>query len=371
MTNDIVQTDAPSSEDSAPADTPTLEQMVDQGQDAGPETSDTPDNITGDDSGSLTDDTQQQQTITEEPVEPELAAIPETPVQEQPQTHDLPPELLQALNDPRGRERLLNLDKLYGQQSNELGQLRRQVQQYQELGDPNEIRNVLQRHMEQAQISNLQPWNRGHPQHQRFQVTRERWRTDMKRLERVAPENREAVRQSFEEDYSPEDLQALKAHDAWRASEESLSPEDREDRLREITRQETLATIQTWEQSQVNRMHARALLDKHGDLLLKHEDDVNRIMNPATPRRDIALELIQARAELAALKGKSIKDSRQVATAQARDRLTKDQAGISRDAPRRSIDLKAAALKAAAEGDSPLEVMQDLFNEHQDPNRSD
>lgn len=366
MTTDIVQTDA-LSEDSALTDTPSLEQTVDQGQDVGADTATPPQA----DPSSLTDDTQQNPADNAEAAFDAAAAEPEAIVQDPVAALDLPPELKQVLADPRGRDRLLNLDKLYGQQSNELGQLRQQVQQYQQLGDPERIRSVLQSQEEQARISNLKPWNRGHPEHQRFQILRERRRIDDQRLSRVPPENREAVRQALEADYNPEDLQALKSYEGWRSQEDSLSPEDREDRFREIARQEAIASRQEWERSQIHQMQARAVLDKHGDILLQNTEVVERVMNPNTPRRDLAVELALAHAEIAALKGKSVKDSRQVATAQARDRLIKDQASVSRDANnRRPVDLKAAALKAAANGEDPFEVMMDLHAQAQNPHGS-
>lgn len=371
MTTDIVQQDAPS-EDSALADTPSLEQMVDQGPDQDSANADTPTDANAD-TGSLTDDTVESNTPETSPEEAAEAAFeaataePDAPAPELNAANALPPELQQILADPRGRDQLLNLHKLYGQQSNEVGQLRRQMQAYQELGDPQQLRSVLEQQNEQARLSNLNPWNRGHPQHQRFQMIRDRWNTDQKRINRVAPEQQAAVRQALEADYNPEDLQALKGYEDWRSSEESLSPEDREDRQREIARQETIATIQHWEQSQMNRMQARSVIDKHGDLLTQHYDDVERVMNPQTPRRDLAIEVVRLKAELEALKGKSIKDTRQVATAQARDRLIKDQASVSRDSQRPQIDMKTEAMRRAKMGEDPFDVLVELSEQAQNP----
>lgn len=373
MTTDIVQQDA-TSEDSVSTDTPSLEQMVDQGSETDSTTVDTPNEANLD--SSLTDDTESNPETSQAEVDAEAAfdaaaAEPDVPTPEQkPAAPELPPELQQILADPRGRDQLLNLHKLYGQQSNEVGKLRQQMQAYQELGDPQQLRSVLEQQQEQARMSNLNPWNRGHPQHQRFQTTRDRWRIDQKRIERVPPENREAVRQALEGDYSPEDLQALKSYEDWRSSEESLSPEDREDRQREIARQETLSTIQQWEQSQMHRMQARAVLEKNGDALAENFEDVERFMNPATPRRDLAVDYVRIKAELEALKGKSIKDTRQVATAQARDRMVKQQAGISRDGAPRRIDMKTEALRRAKLGEDPFDVMMELSEQSQNPHSS-
>lgn len=364
--SDDTLTDANLGEETATADIPSLEQMSDAGDASEPGDTGTP---SQDATQALTTDTEPNTPSPEEAAADEaFAAAEETPkpsVAAAPAL-DLPPALAEILKDPARRDQLLNLHQLYGQQSNEIGKLRQAVQQYQGLGDPETLRATMQQQQEAARVATLKPWNRGHEQHQRFQTVREQWRVDQRRLDRVAPENREAVRASLEQDYSPDDLASLRQYDDWKNREESLSPEDREDRLREMSRQETMAMIQQWEQTQLQRMQSQAVIQQHGEVLGQHMQDVEWAMNPSTPRRDLAIELAKAKAELDALKGKSVTDARQVATAQARDRITKESAGISRDGgTRRPVNLQVEAARRAKNGEDPFEVMLELHEQSQ------
>ncbi len=69
------------------------------------------------------------------------------------------------LGDPREAQRLENLDKVYGRQAQEIGQLRQQVQQYQGLPPAEQLRAQHELAQRQAEIANRKPWDSRHPEH--------------------------------------------------------------------------------------------------------------------------------------------------------------------------------------------------------------
>lgn len=284
----------------------------------------------------------------------------------------LPPELDAIAKDPARLQKLTNLEKLYGQQSGELGQLRKQVAQWEGL-DRQQVESALQMQQRTARESQLNPWNRDHPQNRDFAQLRERRRIDDLRLSRVAPENREAVRQALEADYSPEELATLKSYESWRRREDSLSPEDREDRMRETARAEARAEMQNLLQYQRQVQATETFIAQHPDLLTKNRELLTRAMDERTPRSALAAEIAAKDAQIAELLARQSKDGRVVETAKAQAETAQRSAVIGRDggqARRKGDPVKEALKRAAVEGAGfdAFDMLVQSREETHDPN---
>jgi len=264
----------------------------------------------------------------------------------------LPPELDVIAKDPQQLKRLweqhTNLQKLNGQQSNELGQLRKVASQWEGL-DRRQVDSLLQQQQQAAKQANLNPWNRDHPENRNFAQVRERRRIDDLRLSRVAPEAREEVKRALDADYTPEELNHLKSYEQYRRQEDSLTPEDREDRYREMARTESRNEIQRLLQYQEQTRSTQEFLAKNPDLMSNHSDLLMRALDEQTPRSQLAAEIAALKAQVAQLTGQRGKDIRVVETARAQTANSQRAAVIGRDGgqPRRKGDPVAAALKAA------------------------
>lgn len=155
--------------------------MSDQNLDTAAATSATADTSAGDPgvatattaTGSATSAETQTAASTQAPSQPQTAADtttqPATPGQDD-WTRNVPDELQQILRDPQGAKRLAGMHKLYGQQTNEIGALRKQVQQYEGL-DPQQARTALQELEKLKAQQQASPFSKRHPE---FAANRER-----------------------------------------------------------------------------------------------------------------------------------------------------------------------------------------------------
>lgn len=304
---------------------------------------------------------------TPEPIQNPLAAALATPTEPKPDpVSALPPEIQSLLKDPVAfaakAKHWQNLESLAGRQAQELGPLRQQLQQYQGI-DPVQARAVLAEREQAAKQAQLNPWNRGHPAHADFRSIRELRRRDDQRLASVAPEQREAVKTALEAAYSPEEQAQLKAYEAYRHHEDAMTPEDREDRQRDMARSVAREEVQAYIQYQEQTRRTHEFVAKHPTLMTEHQDLLRRALDEQTPRSDLAAEIAALKQQLADATGQRAKDVRVVETAKARDSIVKQTAVIGRDGsagPRRADPMKVAR-DAAANGES---VLQALARQH-------
>lgn len=283
------------------------------------------------------------------------------------------PEAQAILNDPERFKRFVNLEKLHGQQANELGQLRKTVQQYDGI-DPQQARAVLAEREQAAKQANLNPWNRGHNDNASFNQLRARRRVDDARLGRVAPEQREAVRAALEADYSPEELASLKQYDGYRQREEMMTPEDREDRNRETARQVAREELQAFIQYQDQTRRTTEFAAKNPELMDKEQPTLLHFLDQNIPRSTLAAEYVAIKAQLQQVLGNRGKELGVVETAKAQTAQAKQAAAIGRDsgAPRRKANpVDALVARAAKEGrtftsDDAFDALIKAREEHPD-----
>ncbi len=271
-------------------------------------------------------------------VVPEKVAAPVTPA--------LSPEAQAILADPERFKRFVNLEKLQGQQANELGQVRKQLQQYQGI-DPQQARAVLAEREQAAKQANLNVWNRGHNDNAAFNQLRSRRRVDDARLARVAPEQRDAVKAALEADYSPEELAQLKSYESYRLKEEMMTPEDREDRQRETARMVAREELQSFLTYQEQTRRTQEFAAKHPDLLDKEQSTLLHFMDTNIPRSSLAAEFVALKAQLQQVIGDRGRELGVVETAKAQTAQARQVAAIGRDsgAPRRKGNPVAEALR--------------------------
>ncbi|HEX9834298.1 MAG TPA: hypothetical protein VGA66_14685 [Mycobacterium sp.] len=281
----------------------------------------------------------------------------------------VPPEIAPLLKDPVALAAKLkhyeNLEKLQSRQATELGQARKEREKWQGI-DPDRAKEALTAQDRAASQAKLNPWNRDHPQHHKFKVVRDGIRRDLKRLDRVAPDQRDSVKASLLADYSADERAQFESYENWRQEEESLAPEDREDRYREMARNEALEAVRGFVQAQEHHRRANDFVTQHRDLLQSNPEETARILDAnQSTRRDLAVEIAALKAQLVAATGARVKDVRVVESAKAREQVSRQAAVISRDGgARRKPNAVAESLKRAQEtGEDVFDV---LVNLHED-----
>lgn len=295
-------------------------------------------------------------------------ALAPEPVAPAAPTPAVPPEIAALLKDPVALAARLkhneHLEKLHARQAAELGQVRKEREKWQGI-DPDRAKDALAAQERTAKQANLNPWNRDHPQHRQFVAVRDGIRRDLKRLDRVSPDQREAVKASLFQDYSPEERAQFDGYEKWRQDEESMAPEDREDRYREMARNEALEAVKGFVQAQEHHRAANEFVAKHGDILHQDPEEVARILDPSqTSRRDLAVQVATLKAQLAAATGARAKDLRVVETAKAREQTSRSAAVVSRDGgAKRRPNAVAEAMKIA--GETGEDVADVLFRLHE------
>ncbi len=313
---------------------------------------------------------------TDQPITPEpipknpLAQALATPVEPvapaKPAATGLPPELAAIAQDPERLKKLVNLEQLAGRQSSELGQLRQRTKLYEGLPDPEQIRQLIQTQEQAAKTANLQVWNKGHPKNADFRAIREMSYRHEKLIAATAPEHQAGARASLEAAFSPEERQQLQAFEAYQRQEAMMSPEERDDRQREqmvsIVRQE----IQTMLQYQDQTRQTHDYLAKNPDILGKHRETFEQVLDENTPRRVLAEKIVALQEQLAASTGQRAKDIGVIDTAKAREQITRQNAVVGRDAaaPKAKPNSMAIADEAAANGESPLFALSRARAQH-------
>lgn len=279
----------------------------------------------------------------------------------------LAPELAAIAADPKRLQQLANLEQLHGRQSNELGQARKALQQQEA-----QIQQFRQEQERAAQRAQLNPWNRDHPRHRDFAALRELRRRDDARLARTAPDQREAVKAALDADYTQEERDMLAGYDNWRRSEDALSPEDRDDRARQMARAEAREEFARLMNEHQVTSEARGFLDKNRDVVTKHRDVFEHALaqddqgNFQTSRRDLANEIAMLKEQLAAATGQQVANAKVVESAKAREQITKTAAVVGRDGAGRKprVNITKLAADAASHGEDPFTA---ILNHHTQP----
>lgn len=240
----------------------------------------------------------------------------------------LPPELQQMLATPEGIQRLMQQGRAYGTVSRELGELRKQAQQWDGI-DPQTARQLLQERQHAAQVANLKPFQRQHPEYAKTMDRVSKVKGYMAALNAAPPEMRDdaAYRSRLAQQMrvGPEDA---KLHDEFEEHRESTVQQlatDPEGFIDTRVNQIVQARLVQFEQAIQHRGEVQHLLDSNKDLIGKRRDDILRVMeNPN--RREVAIENAMLKEEVEQLRMKLAQDSRHVETAKAQRQMAQGRA---------------------------------------------
>lgn len=179
--------------------------------------------------------------------------------------------------------------------------------QYDGLGDPESLRAILTERKKQEEAARLKPWNSGHQEHSRFQQLRTKAQDFRAKLARAdTPEKKALVQELYASDFTPEDIKLIQ--EAEQDSQQLIQhfQSDARGFLAEHVTPLIRNEIQQFVQFQQTQMAAQSWLSDPGNnqLLDKYAPDMERMLDPAIPARDKAVEFARMRAEIDALKEK-------------------------------------------------------------------
>ncbi len=273
-------------------------------------------------------------------VTPRADASPGSLPTDHPQTN-VPPATGEALPQlkPEEIKQLLNLRSLYGRQAQELGQYRKQVEAYQGLPSPEEIRATLEQRQREAEVQKLQQWHPKHPDHQ----------TAMSRLDRVKHYSAavqgalQGLPQESHDDTKARIAQSIgvsnddiQFHNQWVQHDQTV----RQDLARDpegFIEQRVAARIESaiqqafsqFEQYQGARTQAQQFISDNGTLMEAHRDRFLELMPQYG--REGALQLIKLETENQSLRANIGKATEVQATAQAQQAALQKRSRVSRD----------------------------------------
>lgn len=242
---------------------------------------------------------------------------------------------------PEELKQLLNLKSLYGRQAQELGQSRKQLEAYQGLPSPDEIRSTLEQRQREAEVQKLQAWHPKHPEHQQA----------MSRLEKVrhfsaavaANANVPGLTSEQHEDIKARTASALgvsnediQFHNQWVQHDQTVRQEFARDpegfieqRVQARVENAIQQAFSQFEQYQSTRTTAQSFLAENGKLLETNRDRFLELMPQLG--REGALQVIRLEEENKGLRGNIGKATQVQAQAQAQQSALKQRSKISRD----------------------------------------
>lgn len=242
---------------------------------------------------------------------------------------------------PEEIKQLLNLKSLYGRQAQELGQYRKQVEAYQGLPSPDEIRSALEQRQREAEVQKLQAWHPKHPEHQQAMSRLEKVRhysaavAANVNLPGLTPEQQDEIkaRTASALGVSNDDIQF---HNQWVQHDQTVRQEfarDPEGFIEQRVQARVENAIQQafakFEQYQSTRTTAQSFLAENGKLLETNRDRFLELMPQLG--REGALQVIRLEEENKSLRGNIGKATQVQAQAQAQQSALKQRSKISRD----------------------------------------
>lgn len=240
----------------------------------------------------------------------------------------LPPEIQQLLATPEGIKELLNQRRAYGSIAREVGDLRKKSQAWDGL-DPQVARQLLSERQHAAQVANLKPFQRQHPEYSKTMDRVSKVKGYMAALNAAPPEMRDDPgyrgRLAQQMRVTAEDAKLHDEFDEHRENAVQQLATDPESFIDTRVEQIVQARLVQFEQAIQNRGHVQHVLDTNQELITKHRDDIMRAMeNPN--RHEVALEMARLKEEVETLRSKVVQDSRHVETAKAQRQIAQGRA---------------------------------------------
>lgn len=291
---------------------------------------------------------------------PAVTAPDQGSAQASPYAH-LSPAFQQRLANPEQAKHLENLDKLFGRQAQEVGTLRQQIQSYQGLPPPEQLRSLLDQQKQQAEIAKLKPWVTGHPESGQAQQRIARARMFKQAVDSGVPE--EALGKLAKEwRVTADDVKLLNEYDDHKSTIQDRLATDFDGLFNDYFQSRFSAAIQQWEGKRVASIGATQFLEQNQELLQKHQDAAVWAMQNEN-RREVALRLAQLEEENSKLRGSAVKGQEAVHAAEARNALAKTRAAsVTRRDPATNADSIGNVYERAKAGKlDDRQLLQELY----------
>ena len=260
----------------------------------------------------------------------------------------LPPEALEWKKRYDGQTRS------YQQAKAENDRLKQQYAPYQGL-DPNAIR-AWQEHQTRAQQQNLPAWDSRNPNNPRFQQLRASWGRFRDAYQRApTPEAKEAIKQTIAQTFSPEEQLQI---GEWEQHHQEFSARfaaDPSGTIGDVVQQAVQAELSRYQQTQAAESEVGQWFEKNAEVVRSPEDQgyMRQLLENGTPFQ-VAAEAVQMRSQLRQLQSQIGQAQVAQKSAEAKDRLLKSEASVSRDqAVNKQIDIYAEARRIADEKKIP------------------
>ena len=206
--------------------------------------------------------------------------------------------------------------------------LENEAKQYRNLGDPQTIAQQLQAQREQAERSQLKPWNPRHPEQGKFNAIRQK-AENFRSFTRNMPQ--EQVAQLAAEQFSPEEQRSLQEWQAHQAETQRALSEDPQGYIQNLVQDQIQSALSDFETYQGTRMQVDQFLNQNEDLLSKYGNEFMSVLSDQTPRRELATKHVALLAEVEALKAQLGKSLESGAHAEAQSSAFKQKATVKRD----------------------------------------
>lgn len=232
------------------------------------------------------------------------------------------------------QQELHELKSRYGRERSEMQRLQEQLQAYGGV-DPQQLQQMLEQQRQEAELKNLQIWNTRHPDHARFNQLLSRSVEHERLLSGASEEERQALSQRLSREWTADDRQLLQQyyeHQSRVQQELAADPDGYiQARVEEMLSQQLPQYFNQYESWIKAKSDNDQWFNEHQDLIDKHQDDILRVMESPN-RRDVALELVRAKAQIAELEQKLGQGAEAVATAEAQQQALNQRSTVQRDA---------------------------------------
>lgn len=272
------------------------------------------------------------------PTAAEVAAVDTSPEPQETVTEDTVEVNESVTEDLTADTPVVDWEKRYndqqtylGQRSAEITRLKQDNDQYAALGDPQVAAQQLQQFREQSEKSELKAWNSRSSDYSNFQAVRARADAVNRMINDATPENREAIIQAASGQFSADEQAMLGAYQEHNADTQRQLAEDPEGFINNIVNDLVQSRFQEYEQYKGDQATVGQYISQNEELISRNRDDFMRIIEGQGSKSELAVEYVQMKEELNALKAQFGQSMESQAQADAQSAATKTTATVKRD----------------------------------------
>lgn len=172
-----------------------------------------------------------------------------------------------------------------------------------------------------AETAKLNPWNKGHPEHAKFQAVSSKAESYQKLLSKAeTPEKKAMLREMMSGEFSADDLASLERAESDRKQMLSDLSADPRGFIASHVQDAVKSAIAEYDSYQGARQQVQGMITNpnNAKLIEAYAPDMHRMMDPNISASEKAFAFASMKAELDALKTRISQNVEQVATAEAR-----------------------------------------------------